>query len=114
MTTVKWYLSSSGSSLILLNYLRHISFHILILVLSIIQQDNELGAIHFAMRYSCIKVYDNNLTLYCTTATTADALKRLVVLHYINTCVNITLYYHAHRYKAVQKILKMFNSCSFY
>ena len=29
MTTLKWYLSSSGSSLVLLNYLRLISFHIL-------------------------------------------------------------------------------------
>ena len=27
---------------------------------------------------------------YCTTATTADALKRLAVLHYINTCVIVT------------------------
>ena len=40
---------------------------------------------------------------YCTTATTADALKRLAVLHYINTCVNVTLYY---RFKALQKYLR--------
>ena len=50
MTTVKWYLSSSGSSLILLNLSEAHSLHILILVLSIIQQYNELGALHFAMR----------------------------------------------------------------
>ena len=43
---------------------------------------------------------------YCTTATTADALKRLAVLHYINTCVNVTLYYHTYRYKALQKYLR--------
>ena len=42
---------------------------------------------------------------YCTTATTADALTRLAVLHYINTCVNVTLYYHAYQYKALQKYL---------
>ena len=42
---------------------------------------------------------------YCTTATTADALKRLAVLHYINMCVSVTLYYHTYRYKALQKYL---------
>ena len=49
MTTVKWYLSSSGSSLILLNLSE--AHHLdVILVLSIIQKDNKLGALHFAMR----------------------------------------------------------------
>ena len=45
---------------------------------------------------------------YCTSATTADALKRLAVLHYINTCVNVTLYHHrpTYRYKALQKYLR--------
>ena len=41
---------------------------------------------------------------YCTTATTADASKRLAVLHY--TCGNVTLYYHTYRYKALQKYLR--------
>ena len=43
---------------------------------------------------------------YCTSATTADALKRLDVLHYINTCVNFTLYYHTYRYNDLQKYLR--------
>ena len=42
---------------------------------------------------------------YCITATTADALKRLAVLHYINTCVNVTLFCHTYRYMALQKYL---------
>ena len=42
---------------------------------------------------------------FCKTTTTADALKRLAVLHYINTCVNVTLYYHTYRYKALHKYL---------
>ena len=45
MTTVKWYLSFTGP-LPILKFL-----HILILdILSIRQQDNEFGALYFAMR----------------------------------------------------------------
>ena len=40
---------------------------------------------------------------YCITATTADPLKRLAVLHYINTCVNLTLFCHIYRCMALQK-----------
>ena len=36
----------------------------------------------------------------------ADALKCLAVLHYINTCVNVTLFYYPYRYKALQKYLR--------
>ena len=44
---------------------------------------------------------------YSTTAKTADAVKRLAVLHYIKPlCVNVTLYYHTYRYKALQKYLR--------
>ena len=43
---------------------------------------------------------------FCTTATTANTLKRLAVLHYINTCGNVTLYYHTYRYMALQKYLR--------
>ena len=43
---------------------------------------------------------------YCITATTADALKSLAVLHHINTCVNITLYFYTFRYKALQIYLR--------
>ena len=61
MTTVKWYLCSTGPSLILLNLseahqLALGSLHILILELSIIQLDIVLGVLHFAMRF-CIKVF---------------------------------------------------------
>ena len=65
MTTVKWYLGSSGSSLILLK----------------LSETHKLPHL-------------------------ADALKRLAVHHYINTCVNVTLYYHNYRYKTLQKNLR--------